>query len=111
MSIFLKQTKIIDNKNNAVVNIKQLLKLLYSFKLFLSLTVLYIIRKFITNRPIIIEKRLLFVKMYVIAKKHKNIEKYPFIIIVGKKRNTMYLNINIKMNVINKLIIVGFIII
>ena len=54
---------------------KQLLKLLYSFNVFLSLTFLYIIRIFTTNNPIIIEKRLLFVKMHVIAKKHKNIEK------------------------------------
>jgi hypothetical protein len=45
---------------------------------------LYIIRKFATNNPIIIEKRELFVKITVIIKKHKNIEKYPLIIIVGK---------------------------
>jgi hypothetical protein len=72
---------------------------------------LYIIRKFATNNPIIIEKRELFVKITVIIKKHKNIEKYPLIIIVGKNCNTIYLITNIKIIANNKLRIVGFIMI
>jgi hypothetical protein len=45
-----------------------------------------------------------------VTKKHKNIEKYPFIIIVGKYSRTIYRKNEIIINVNNKLFIVGFII-
>jgi hypothetical protein len=46
-----------------------------------------------------------------ITKKHKNIEKYPFIIIIGKYSRSIYRKNEIIINVNNKLFIVGSIII